>query len=171
MPRFLYRTLLPALTWLLVLPFAAQAQPQDESTQSQNQDQRRRPGAVQRQRQHMAMLAQKLNLTDGQKQQFQQIGRDLGKQGMAIRQDSSLTDDQKKEKIQELRKQAHQQMFAVLTPEQKEQLKQMREQHKREQEKAKAPGDQASRKTAGDDDDPFAGMTSDDDDGPGNGGF
>ena len=52
--------------------------------------------AAQRQRQHMAMLAEKLSLTDAQKAQFQQIGKDMRKQGMAIRQDSSLTDDQKK---------------------------------------------------------------------------
>jgi histidinol dehydrogenase len=129
---------------------------------------------MQRQRQHMAALAQKLNLTEAQKEQLQQIGRDIRKQGMAIRQDSSLTDDQKKEKMLALRKQSHQQMFGVLTQEQKDQLKQMREQHQKEQEKGKSPGDQASAKKAGstanDDDDPFAGMTSDDDDGPGNGG-
>jgi Spy/CpxP family protein refolding chaperone len=173
MTRIIHRALFATVTSLLMFSFAAQAQqPQDQNGgQQQSQDQRGRPGAIQRQRQHMAMLAQKLNLTDEQKQQFQQIGRNLGKQGMAIRQDSALTDDQKREKIQELRKQAHLQMFAILTPEQKEQLKQMREQHKKEQEKAKAPGDQASKKTAADDEDPFAGMTSDDDDGPGNGGF
>jgi len=107
------------------------------------------------------------------KTQFQQIGRDMRKQGMAIRQDSSLTDDQKKAKMQELRQQSHKQMFSVLTPEQKEKLKQMHEEHKKEQDKSKS-GDQASAKkktgSANDDDDPFAGMTSDDDDGPGNGG-
>ena len=122
----------------------------------------------------MAMLAEKLNLTDAQKAQFQQIGKDMRKQGMAIRQDSSLTDDQKKQKMQDLRKESHKQMFSVLTPEQKEKLKQMREEHKKEQDKDKASGDQASAKkkpgSASDDDDPFAGMSSDDDDGPGNGG-
>jgi NCAIR mutase (PurE)-related protein len=122
----------------------------------------------------MAMLAQKLNLTSAQKEQFQQIGRDMRKQGIAIRQDSSLTNDQKQEKMQAMRKQAHQKMFSVLTPEQKEQLKQMREQHQKDQEKGKASGDQASAQakpgSAGDDDDPFAGMTNDDDDGPENGG-
>jgi hypothetical protein len=50
----------------------------------------------------------------------------------------------------------------------------MREQHKKDQEKGKASGDQASVKvkpgSAADDDDPFAGMTNDDDDGPENGG-
>ena len=181
MHRFIHRTLFAVLTAVLLLPLAGLAQEQDkdkdqgQSSPSQSDSQRRgRFAGAQRERQHMAMLAQKLNLTDAQKQQFQQIGRDMRKQGMAIRQDSSLSSDQKKEKMLALRKQAHQQMFSVLTPEQKEQLKQMREQHKKDQEKGKASGDQASAKSkpgsAGEDDDPFAGMTSDDDDGPGNGG-
>src|SRR4029077_7036169 len=131
MHRFIHRTLFAILTAILLLPLASQAQEQDkdkdqgQSSPSQSDSQttgrqgRGRFAGAQRERQHMAMLAQKLNLTDAQKEQFQQIGRDMRKQGMAIRQDSSLTDEQKKEKTQALRKQAHQQMFSVLTPEQK----------------------------------------------------
>lgn len=185
MHRFIHRILFAAFTALLLLPMASRAQEQDkdkdQSSPSQNDSQttgrqgRGRFAGAQRQRQHMAMLAKKLNLTEAQKEQFQQISRDMRKQGMAIRQDSSLSSDQKQEKMQVLRKEAHQKMFSVLTPEQKEQLKQMREQHKKDQEKGKASGDQASAKakpgSAGDDDDPFAGMTNDDDDGPENGGF
>jgi periplasmic protein CpxP/Spy len=182
MHRFIHRILFAAVAAALLLPLAGQAQEQDkdkdqgQSSPSQNDSQttgrqgRGRFAGAQRQRQHMAMLAQKLNLTDAQKQQFQQIGRDMRKQGMAIRQDSSLTNDQKKEKMQAVRKEAHQKMFSALTPEQKEQLKQMREQHQKDQEKGKTSGDQASAKaklgSAGDNDDPFAGMTNDDDDGP-----
>lgn len=153
-----------------------QNQGQSSTPQNNGQDdgsQRRGPWAHRGGRgqdRHMQMLAQKLNLTDVQKQQFQQIGRQMRQQGMAIHNDSSLTGDQKKEKMQGVRKQAHQQMFAVLTPEQKDQLKQLREQHKKDQEKEKGAGGQASAKKPGsasaDDDDPFAGMTSDDD-GPG----
>jgi len=185
MPRFFHRILFSVLTAAaLLLPIASRAQEQDKDQGQNSQSQpgsqpdgrqRRRGTGMQGQRQHMAMLAQKLNLTDAQKEQFQQIGRDMRKQGMAIRQDSSLTEDQKKEKMLALRKQAHQQMFGVLTPAQKDQLKQIREQHKKEQDEKKSTGDQASAKkksgsaAAADDDDPFAGMTSDDDDGPGNG--
>ena len=185
MPKFLHRILPVALTSILFLPLAVQAQQQgqnsDQSPSSQPQQSQSQPNGGERRGrmaggQHMGMIAQKLNLTDAQKQQFQQINRDTRKQGMAIRQDSSLTEDQKKEKFLALRKQAHQQMFGVLTPEQKEQLKQMREQHKKEQGTDKPAGDQASAagKTTGsaaaEDDDPFAGMTSDDDDGTGRGG-
>lgn len=178
MHRFIHRILFAAVAAVLLLPPAGQAQEKDQgqSSPSQSDSQtterqgRGRFAGAQRQRQHMAMLAQKLNLTSAQKEQFQQIGRDMRKQGMAIRQDSSLSNDQKKEKMQAVRKEAHQKMFSVLTPEQKEQLKQMREQHQKDQERGKASGDQASAKakpgSAGDDDDPFAGMTNDDDDGP-----
>ena len=180
MQRFCHRIVIAALASLMFIPLGLQAQEQSKDQSSQPQSGIRpeqwsgRRAAAQRQRQHMAMLAEKLGLTDAQKAQFQQIGQDMRKQGMAIRQDSSLTDDQKKAKMQELRKESHKQMFSVLTPEQKEKLKQMREEHKKEQEKDKTSGDQASAKkkpgAASDDDDPFAGMTSDDDDGPGNGG-
>ncbi|HEY1940145.1 MAG TPA: hypothetical protein VGJ33_19620 [Candidatus Angelobacter sp.] len=179
MPKFCHRIFLAAVALMLLLPMVSQAKEQDkdqgQSSQSQtdNQQGRGRFAGAQRQRQHMAMLAEKLNLTDAQKQQFQQIGKDTRKQGMAIRQDSSLSESQKKEKMLALRKRTHQQMFGILTQEQKDKLKEMREQHKKDQEKAK-PADQASAKSKAnsgesDDDDPFAGMTSDDD-GPGNGG-
>src|SRR5438270_8752015 len=179
MQRFFQRIAIAALTSVMLMPFGMQAQSTDQSkdlssSQTEGPQGRGRRGSAQHQRQHMAMLAEKLGLTAEQKTQFQQIGRDMRKQGMAIRQDSSLTDDQKKAKMQELRQQSHKQMFSVLTPEQKEKLKQMREEHKKEQEKDKASGNQASAKkkagNASDDDDPFAGMSSDDYDGPGNGG-
>ena len=195
MPKFTHRILFAALISIMLLPLAAQAQQQGQNTDQSHGDQSQgsqppsatQPNGGQRRgrmsggQQHMAMLAQKLNLTDAQKEQFQQIGRAMWKQGAAIRQDSSLTEDQKKEKIQVARKQAHQQMFAILTPEQKEQLKQMREQHKKEQGTDKPAGDkpagdqaaakQSTGSAAADDDDPFAGMTSDDDGSSGRGSF
>lgn len=164
MKRHLYHILWVTLASLLLLPGSALAQQQpDKSSSGQTEDQgsprQRRRGAMQRQRKHTAMLAEKLNLTDTQKEQFQKINQDTRKQAMSIRQDSSLSDDQKKEKMQALRKQAHQQMFGVLTPEQKDKLKEMRQQHMKEQNKDNTSGDQASAK-----------KSSDDDDGPGNNG-
>jgi hypothetical protein len=116
MQRFCHRIAIAALTFVMLMPLGMRAQEQskdqskDQSSQRQSGSQtegpqgRGRRAAGQRQRQHMAMLAEKLGLTDAQKAQFQQIGRDMRKQGMAIRQDSSLTDDQKKQKMQDLRK-------------------------------------------------------------------
>src|SRR5437899_10738839 len=127
---------------------ASVQQPSDPGqAQGTTQQEAGRRGAYGRgasQRQHMAMLARKLNLNDAQRRQFFEIGQRAHEQAMTIRNDSSLNADQKKEKLQALRKQSHQEMFAVLTPEQKEQLKQMREQMQKERETKKAPGDQAS---------------------------
>ena len=157
----------------LSLPFTARAQQSQNDNQSQN-DQPQRNGGRSRggwgrrgaqRRDAMVMLAQILNLTDQQKQQFRQIARDLRQQATSVRNDSSLSDTDKKAKLQGIRKQAHQQMFAVLTPEQKDQLKQMREERQKQMEKNKGPADAASSQKPGpsQDDDPFAGMTSDDD--------
>jgi len=145
-------------------PGAGQSTPQPGQSAPQGQGRQHGMWGRVGQRQHMEMLAQKLNLTDEQRRKFREIGQHSRQQAMSIRSDSSLTDDQKREKLQALRKQSHQEMFGVLTPEQKEQLKQLREQMQKEH--SKSPGNQASAKGKGDEDDPFAGMTSDDDDGP-----
>ena len=174
MHRFFQRILLvSAAAFLLVsaTPAQDQSQAQDQQqTQEQaspsQQGQGRGRWARRQQQHHMQMLAEKLGLTDQQKQQFQAIQKNMWQQGRSIRQDSSLTDDQKREKMQELRKQAHKEMFEVLTPEQKEQLKQMRQQHQQQKDKdSGGSGNPASASKSGPaaDDDPFAGMTSDDD--------
>jgi len=149
-----------------------QSQDSGNSGQTQSLDdtqQQGRPRGMRRrgaQRNKMAALAQKLNLTDEQKAQFQKIRQESMQQAKAIRTDGSLSDEQKKQKMLDMRKQQHQQMFSVLTPDQKQQLKQMREEHKKDMQKSEGPGDQSSaKKPATDDDDPFAGMTSDDDGG------
>lgn len=178
-----FRRLLVAVAALaLFLPVGLSAQQSDSQNQPQSQDNQSQAPAGHRGMRHrrqgwgMAGLAQKLNLSNDQKQQFRQIRQQSMEQARTISSDGSLTEDQKRTRMQELRKQAHQQMFSVLTPEQKEQLKQLREQRQKEmQEKEKDKGSAAQASAKGgsfkaDDDDPFAGMTSDDDFGPGNGG-
>ena len=74
-------------------------------------------------------LAQQLNLTDQQKTQiqgFRQAGR---QQAQAIQQDTTLTAEQKRDKFQQLRASTHQQVLGVLTPEQQQQMKQLRSGH------------------------------------------
>jgi periplasmic protein CpxP/Spy len=154
------------ITGALLLPLSAMAQQTSGDGQDQNASRAGRRGGPGR---GMAELAQKLNLTDHQKREFRQIAMESRRQSMAVRNDSSLSDADRKAKLQDVRKQAHQKMFAVLTPEQKEQLKQMREERKKEMDKKK--GDQASnaKPAAAEDDDPFAGMTNDDEGGGVNG--
>jgi Spy/CpxP family protein refolding chaperone len=176
MSKVAHRILLIAAAVALVLPMAAFAQQsQDDQSQTQQQPEqgrhRVRTGHRGARMRGMQILAKKLNLTDDQKQQFRKIHQDTMQQAKTIRSDSSLSDEQKRDKLQQLHKQAHQQMFAVLTPEQKDHLKQLREERRKEMQEKKdqssGQGDQASGKSG--DDDPFAGMVSDDDDPPAGG--
>ncbi len=165
----------------LVSGVQAQTQPSQPSQDKGQTDQQAQPGAQDQQqgprhrgprarraarRHNMQELAQKLNLTDDQKKQFQQIRQNSMEQAKAIHNDSSLTQDQKREKQMALRKQSHQEMFKVLTPEQQARLKQMREEHRQKMQQKKSETDKSSSSSGGNaDDDPFAGMVSDDDDG------
>ncbi len=165
----------------LISGIQAQTQPSQPSQDKGQTDQQPQPGAQDQQqgphrrgprarraarRHNMQELAEKLNLTDDQKKQFQQIRQNSMQQAKAIHNDSSLTQDQKREKQMALRKQSHQEMFKVLTPEQQAQLKQMREEHKQKmQEQKKGGTDKSSSSNGSGDDDPFAGMVSDDNDG------
>ena len=165
------RILLATAAALVLSPMAllaqssqsGEGQPQAQNKGQQQNGPAQRHGARWQAMQRMAMLAQKLNLTDEQKKQFQQIGRQTWQQTQTIRQDSSLSDAGKKQKLQELHKQANQQRLGLLTAEQKEQLKQLREQRKKDH-AAEDKDKTSSNKT--DEDDLFAGMVSDDDDQP-----
>lgn len=183
MPNHLHRILTLAAATAMLLPIGAKAQQSDQQQPDKNQSQTQsndstqsQPDASQRghgmrglgRGQGMAAIAQKLNLTDEQKQQFRQIHQQMMKQARTIHTDSSLTANQKRDKMQQLRKQSHQQMFSILTPEQKDQIKQLREQRQKEMQeknKGKSSGDRASAipaSSAADDDGPFAGMSDDD---------
>ena len=78
-----------------------------------------------------------LNLTDDQKAQMKQIREGTRSQVDAVKNDSSLSAEQKEAKIHEIHHASHQQMKKVLTP---EQLKQMhenkRERHEMKQQQA-----------------------------------
>lgn len=70
----------------------------------------------------------KLNLTDAQKTQITAIMQSTREKVKAVKQDSTLSDDAKKTQITALRKDSRQQILALLTPEQQQQLKEMRKQ-------------------------------------------
>jgi hypothetical protein len=78
MQRFCHRIVIAALASLMFIPLGLQAQEQskDQSSQPQSGSQTKgkqwsgRRAAAQRQRQHMAMLAEKLGLTGAQKPSF-----------------------------------------------------------------------------------------------------
>jgi Spy/CpxP family protein refolding chaperone len=64
-----------------------------------------------------------LNLSDDQKAQVSKIRADEKAQITAAKTDSSLSADQKQAKIHEVRMATHKQILAVLTPEQRSQMK------------------------------------------------
>jgi len=77
----------------------------------------------------MAHMAKKLNLSQDQQNQLKPIFQAQHEQAKAIRNDSSLTQDQKKEKFQALRQDTMAKMNSILTPEQQQQWQQMRAKH------------------------------------------
>jgi len=133
MPTFNRRLSCAVITATMLFPVAGMAQ-QEQPGPNQPQVQqpyRHHKGRGKHHRRGMGKMAQRLNLNDQQKQQFQQIRQQSKQQALAIRNDNSLTDADKKQKLQALHKQNREQMVGVLTPEQKEQLKQMREERRK----------------------------------------
>jgi periplasmic protein CpxP/Spy len=78
-----------------------------------------------------------LNLTDDQKAQVKQIREGARSQVDAVKNDSSLSAEQKEAKIKSIHRDAHMQMKKVLTPEQLKQMHEnMREHHEMKQQQA-----------------------------------
>ena len=70
----------------------------------------------------------KLNLTDAQREQLRSQMQTQRQQLDALRSDQSLTPEQRRAKAEELRKQGHEQFLSALTPEQRQQLQNERQQ-------------------------------------------
>jgi len=89
----------------------------------------------------LAKMAEELNLTDAQKDQIRPILKDSMTQRKALQGDATLTEEQKKAKMKELRTATHDKIFAVLTPEQQTKFDAMKEGGRggRKQDKADKP--------------------------------
>jgi len=168
MSHFCRRFFMITATACLLLSLGAAAQQQGQGTdqgtgqgQSDPNGSGQQPGRMGRGagRQQAMMLAKRLNLTPEQRQQFRQIGQKTKQQADAIRGDSSLSDADRKQKLHDLRKQTMQDRMAVLTPQQQDELKKIREERRKEH------GQDKTSQKKEDDDDIFAGMTSEDDGG------
>ena len=77
--------------------------------------------------QHLQALSEKLNLTDDQKAKLKPILEDQMQQMKAVREDSSLSPEQKRAKMKSIHESLHNQINAVLTPEQQAKFKQMKQ--------------------------------------------
>ena len=158
---FFKRIFMAGLTACLILPVAGMAQQGQDAGTGQGQGQTVEPGMrrhrrMARRHRRQQMVAKRLNLTDEQKQQMKQISQTFRQQAQAIRNDTSLSDADKKQKLQDLRKQTMEQHMGVLTPEQQQELKKLRE------ERRNYKGSDKTSKNNSDDDDLFAEMTSED---------
>ena len=115
----------------MVLPMAALAQDAGSATSGDNAT---NAAASQTQKSERGdrgeKLAQELNLTPEQKADLKSIRENERQQAKAIKNDSSLTADQKKAKFKDLRKSSHEQMMAKLTPDQQKKFKEMRKEHR-----------------------------------------
>ena len=75
-------------------------------------------------------VQKELGLTSDQQQRMQQVRSDFRNKFSSLRSDNSLTQEQKKAKMQELTKQQQSAMKSILTPEQIEKMQSQRKQRK-----------------------------------------
>jgi Spy/CpxP family protein refolding chaperone len=80
-----------------------------------------------------------LSLSDDQKAQLQKIHQSAKSQMDGVKNDSTLTPDQKRAKMHEIHKSAHEQIAAMLTPEQRQQWKSDEAAHKAAKQQAAPP--------------------------------
>jgi Spy/CpxP family protein refolding chaperone len=78
---------------------------------------------------HNAMMAN-LNLTDDQKAQIKQIHEGTRSKVEAVNNDSSLSADQKEAKVRDIRRDTHEQVKKVLTPDQRKQFEENMREHR-----------------------------------------
>jgi Spy/CpxP family protein refolding chaperone len=75
---------------------------------------------------HLQMLSEKLNLTPDQQAKLKPLLEDQARQMKAVRDDTSLSEEQRKNKMKAIHESFHDQMSTVLTPEQQAKLKEMK---------------------------------------------
>jgi Spy/CpxP family protein refolding chaperone len=78
-------------------------------------------------RHHAGKLAEKLGLTDAQRTQLQSINEQHREQVRAIAQNDSLTEEQKREQLRAVNQQHQEQIQGILTPEQQQRFRELRE--------------------------------------------
>jgi protein CpxP len=142
---------LAGLTLALALAFGLTTAAQTSGTESKqkaspDQNQTGSAGRMHRDRvgERLEWLSQHLNLTENQKKQLKPILAGEFKQMRVVGEDASLTQDQKREKMEQIHEASRPQVQAILTPEQREKFAQMKEEAKerRGEKKDKSQSDQ-----------------------------
>lgn len=114
------------LTLLVVLTAGLVLAGQNSAPQTQQQGHEAMGAAANSPDAHLQMLTEKLNLTDEQRTKLKPIFQDQAQQLKAVHDDTSLTPEQKTAKTKAIHASFHDQINAVLTPEQQAKLKEMR---------------------------------------------
>jgi Spy/CpxP family protein refolding chaperone len=128
------------LALCLAYPLRAQTQDQpapDNSQENTGPAPRRFGGRrMRRERleERLQQLSQELNLTDEQKQKIRPALRDEFQQMRALRQDTSLSQQDRIAKAQQIRKASRQQINQFLTPDQQAKLQSIREERRKQME-------------------------------------
>ena len=117
------------LSGAMALPIAALAQTSNSAATSGDTGSAT-ASDTQNQNQRGKKFAEALNLTPEQQSDLKSIRDNEKQQAQSIKSDSSLTADQKKAKLKELRKSSHEQMMAKLTPDQQQKFKEMRKENR-----------------------------------------
>jgi Spy/CpxP family protein refolding chaperone len=87
---------------------------------------------------HNTMMAN-LNLTDDQKAQIKQIHEGTRPKIEAVNNDSSLSADQKQAKIHDLKRDMHEQVKKILTPDQRKQFEENLREHRESKQQQPPP--------------------------------
>jgi len=129
---------------LFFLACSVTARAQDTGTQESKAQAQTDAGPHHGQRAgHLEWLSKELNLTDEQKEKVKPILDEQTKQMHATQEDSSLTQEQKHDKMKQIHQTTHSQINDILTPEQQKKFAALKEQQKEHREGSKeSPSEQ-----------------------------
>jgi protein CpxP len=119
------KTIVLGLALMSGAAFAQTSGTQDQS-QSQMGNHHRRGDRKEDMQEHMDKMSTALGLSADQKTQVQGTMKDQMSQAQSVRQDSSLNQDQKKDKLKQLHESTQSKINAVLTPDQQKKFAEMR---------------------------------------------
>jgi len=136
-------TKIGALSFVVLLFFACSltTRAQDAGTQQSKAQAQTEAGPHHGQRaNHLEWLSKELNLTDEQKEKVKQMLDEQTKQMHTVQEDTSLTQEQKHDKMKQIHETTHSQINDILTPDQQKKFAALKEQQKAHHEENK-PGE------------------------------
>ncbi len=141
---------LVSLTCALVVAMACWTLAQTYGTETQEHSQGQMAGHEQMRaksaQERLDWLSQQLNLTDDQKAKLLPILQSQDQQFKAVHDNSSLTQEQRRDQIRQIQQSTQPQIQSVLTPEQRQKFAQLKEEHQRQHEGAMGSGEQSEPK-------------------------